>query len=250
MHKSRSLLFLLLSCLGCGAVDDAPADDESSIQGGHTDADDPAVGLVWLQGGGFCSGVLITPSVVLTAGHCVSAGPIEAFFTGAGKATTAIGPEPAGGVVRHFVAAQLPHPSYSPYGGCPNQTFDVGLVRLASPIKSIRPLLRTTRAPSTSRLCRVVGYGVHNSDATHATIEQKRAGSVYVQSVGDTWISVLANTAISDHGDSGGPLLCDNHVAGVTSCGTDGSYPNHKLTFYARTDDIGEWIDSVIAGWK
>ena len=39
MHKSFSLL-LGLWLIGCGAVDDAPASDESSIQGGHADSDD------------------------------------------------------------------------------------------------------------------------------------------------------------------------------------------------------------------
>src|SRR5438132_3294582 len=107
MHKTVSL-FLGLWCIGCGAIDELPAADESSIQGGHADSDDPAVGLVWLEGGGFCSGVLISPSVVLTAGHCV-AERIEGFYTGAGKKTATLTPEPSGGVTRHAVVAQLAH---------------------------------------------------------------------------------------------------------------------------------------------
>ena len=245
----RMMLAFALAISGCGAVDEAANTDESSIQGGHVDSADPAVGLVWFQGGGFCSGTLIAPDVVLTAGHCV-ADPVEGFYTGAGKRVAAVGEDPASGMTRHAVAAQLAHPSYSPLGGCPNQTFDVGLIRLEKPLTTVKPLPRASAAPAYSSACRIVGYGVHNTDANDETFEQKRGANVWVKAVGQSWIDLLWKTGIADHGDSGGPLLCNEQIAAVTSCGVDGVYPDHREAYYARTDDIGKWIDSTVKSWK
>jgi secreted trypsin-like serine protease len=244
--RALALLFFLA---GCGAVEGMSTGDESSIQGGHSDSDDPAVGMLWLEGGGFCSGVLIAPSVVLTAGHCV-AHPVEGFYTGAGKRTAPVGSEPADSLVRHAVADQAAHPSYSPWGGCPNQTFDVGVVRLAHPIPKVHPAARAVSPPNIGRSCRIVGYGMHNGGAEHITFEQKRDANVRVLASGTTWLSVQWKNGISDHGDSGGPLLCGDKIAGVTSCGTDGSYPDHRSSYYARVDNIDDWLDRVIQAWK
>jgi hypothetical protein len=241
----------LLICVFTFGCDNArPSDDdEASIQGGHVDKDDPAVGMIWFQGGGYCSGTLIAPDVVLTAAHCVQ-NPIDGFYTGAGEKTDPITVTPANGLTKHAVAAQLAHPSYSPWGGCPNQTFDVGLVRLQKPIKEVTPMVRATAAPPFSKACRIVGYGVHNQDGPSASYEQKRGANVWIKSSGPSYLEVLWKSGISDHGDSGGPLLCDEKIAGVTSCGTDGTYPDHRSTYYARVDDVGKWIDATVAKWK
>src|SRR5437764_683576 len=96
--RNPSLLFSLLLTAGCGAptADDASTDaeaaavDPAGIQGGAVDAGDPAVGLVWIRGGGFCSGALIAPDLVLTAGHCVEQ-EVAGFYTGTGSGALTVG---------------------------------------------------------------------------------------------------------------------------------------------------------------
>ena len=244
----RNAIWLLVLVGGCGGDGEIDAPVEQTLQGGPRDAHDPAVGLVWLEGGGFCSGSLIAPDVVLTAGHCVVP-TVASFYTGGGEAATQVGALPVGKLVEHAVIDQVAHPSYSSAGGCPNSTFDVGLLRLAHPIKNIRPLALGANAPRLGAVCRAIGYGVHNQGA-QATVEQKRRASETVKSVDETSVLVAAKTGIVDHGDSGGPLVCNARIVGTTSCGTDGAYPEHHEAYYARTDTIRDWIDSTVAGWR
>ncbi len=248
---NRHWKWILCAALaGCGGA--APLDnnvDETAIQGGAVDANDPAVGLVWLSGGGFCSGVLIAPDVVLTAGHCAIE-PIEAFYTGEGKRATTVGVEPESGLKKHDVADQAPYPGYDINAGCPNPTIDVGLVRLAKPLTSVKPLALAAAPPKKGAVCRVVGYGIHDDAKGNETFEQKRRADVSVVQLDAAAVLVDWKTGISDHGDSGGPLLCGGKIVGDTSCGTDGSFPDHERTWYARTDAAAKWIASTVAAWK
>ena len=71
----------------CGSGPTDASDD--AIQGGRRDPRHAAVGLVWMRGGGLCSGALVAPDVVLTAGHCVTQ-PIEGFYLGRGAALASV----------------------------------------------------------------------------------------------------------------------------------------------------------------
>ena len=248
--RLRSLLFVvvgaMVGCSGSSPSED-PASSDDAIQGGTTDTKHPGVGLVWFQGGGFCSGTLISPSVVLTAGHCVQ-DPIEGFFTGNGKATANLGAEPVTGMVKHAVDKMIAHPSYSSGGGCPNSTFDIGLIHLATPITTITPTAIATAAPAAGATCEAVGFGTFTKGGTD-TYERKRHGTEIVQATAASSIQVKFGTAIADHGDSGGPLLCGSVVSGATSCHTDGNYPQHQVEYYGRVDAASAWIKQTVQAW-
>jgi secreted trypsin-like serine protease len=237
----RPLILCSLLVCGCGSPSSDPS-SEDAIQGGSKDARDPAVGLVWFDGGGFCSGSLIAPNVVLTAGHCVEQ-TVAAFYTGPGKATQDVGPLPVGKLSKHAVVDQLAHPSYSSSNQCPNPSFDVALLRLESAIANVKPLALAAAPPKRNATCRAVGYGVHDSGSVE-TVEQKRRATETVETHDGTSVLVKAKSGIVDHGDSGGPLLCGARIAGVTSCG------DSMEAFYARTDSIRDWIESTVASWQ
>jgi hypothetical protein len=82
------------------------------------------------------------------------------------------------------------------------------------------------------------------------TVEQRRSATERVVAVEPSAVHVVRGSGVADHGDSGGPLLCGGHIAGATSCGTDGSGPLHREVYYARTDHLGPWLQQTIALWR
>jgi hypothetical protein len=250
MMASGMMAMAMLTAAGCGVAgdEDPVASEAAAIQGGKKDAGDHAVGLVWLRGGGFCSGTLVAPDVVLTAGHCVEE-PVAAFYTGAGDGAAEVGRLPAGGFVEHRVIAQVAHPSYRSLDQCPNPTFDVGLLRLAAPVHGAKPLALAAQPPPKGATCRAVGYGVHNQ-GDKEIVEQRRSATEEVLAVERAAVHLRWKSGVADHGDSGGPLLCGGHIVGVTSCGTDGAYPDHREVYDARVDRIADWIQQTAAAWK
>src|SRR5437868_6837413 len=76
--------------VGCASSGgDAPVvETGESILGGKVDHGHAAVGVVvdnFLHG--FCTGTLIAPDIVLTAGHCVRPMVKKTFYLGSGRAT-------------------------------------------------------------------------------------------------------------------------------------------------------------------
>jgi hypothetical protein len=241
MHMPRLAVLLVAAFAACDGAPDA-GDEEQTIQGGKSDKSDPAVGLVWFRGGGFCSGALIAPSLVLTAGHCVQ-DPIEGFYTGHGRSTRHLDARPPSTMVRHEVASAEGHPSYRNANACPNPTFDVGLVQLARPIDSIQPIALGRSAPSIDETCETIGFGAHGAPG-HESYEAKRSATERVLAAGRTWLRVEAGTGIADHGDSGGPLVCGGRIVGVTSCHDDSV--DHSVEYDARADLSDRFIAQAL----
>src|SRR5882762_9310262 len=83
------MAFSALALGGCASADgtDGAGEDvqqtSGAIQGGAADSAHPEVGIIYTTDDSFCSGTLIAPTVVLTAGHCV--GNVEGFYLGAGE---------------------------------------------------------------------------------------------------------------------------------------------------------------------
>jgi hypothetical protein len=104
----------------------------------------PYVGtLLFVQNGdGFfsCTGTLISPTVMLTAGHCVEGGGVENEVTYVRFTEQALQGIENYETTQDWLDAEwieaadvIPHPQFDDFGAFPN-TFDVGLVILSEPV--------------------------------------------------------------------------------------------------------------------
>lgn len=159
----------------------APA---AAITWGAPDGEDHpnVVALLFVQNGvGFfsCSGTLLTPYVVLTAGHCTEgAGQVNSvtYVRNVSSVDAAFAAERPGypsttaWLNATWVRGQaVPHPQYDDYAQFPD-TFDIGLVLLEQPITVAQygmlptlrqfEFLRKSRGSIQDRQARIVGYGL------------------------------------------------------------------------------------------
>jgi trypsin len=206
----------------------------------------PAVSeLAILNGDGSvvgCSGTLVSPSVVMTAGHCVASNPLAAaavFF-------------PGGDVrLQYNVVAYVIHPDYAAF----QPPADLALLLLESPVSGVTPLPLAAKTPRAGKRGIIVGYGqdeTGNSGLKElGTVKLKKcprrfapAGIVPGQLARSLCWRPTRHGQDTCQGDSGGPLLFKTAVAGVTS----GGYPDCPGTLSWDTNVVPflSWIQSYL----
>lgn len=287
-HAPTLRLAFLVPCLStaaCSAAESggpgASVTDSPEIQGGTDWGGDYAVGMLKIGTSGVCTGTLIAPNIVLTAGHCVDTlEPVTGFYLGRGAKMFAQGDDIPEGVPEGMEFFEVEGTALRPgfdlddavaAHRCPMPEGDIALVKLKTnattggsrkfpprPYQATDPTT-TSRPLAVGQRCWIVGYGRHDEgtgSGQKTSVMEKRTAAVIVKKIDEHGILVEraddSTGGISDTGDSGGPLLCfvpGETVVGVTSCHTDGTYPNHHQTWYARVDRAAEFVGSSLASF-
>ena len=252
MAVVSALIVGLVSLLGGTAL---------AITNGQPDGDShPYVCVVVMfdESGNFigsASGILISPTVVLTAGHVTEEGP-HAFVTFASEITP-------GDLSGYIYGVPYTHPEYQlgARPGLPNfLTHDVGVIELNTPVIMAEygalPEEGVVDSLAAKTDLDLVGYGYNYRERPSQNWifygARYYALSKLIPSkhkISDEFIKITANPAQgkggTSFGDSGGPVLLGgtNVVLGLTSFVTN--YNCAGVGYAARVDtaDVLEWVN-------
>lgn len=242
----RNQLVLVLA-LALGSASAFAGTPDHPVVGGSTVAIGayPDVALV-VAPMALCSGTLIAPDVVLTAGHCIDTHPTEVLL-GSVDYT-----KPGGEAIR--VKSATAYPSWE-------TEFDVGVLVLdhAAAAKP-RPIASacTAKDLEPGNAVTVVGFGLTDAAGTGQNTKLHQAKLAVVDPACTSDLACNSKVAPNGEfvaggdgvdacfGDSGGPIYLDDALIGVVSRGLGTSAePCGGGGVYVRADRVVSWIEST-----
>jgi Trypsin len=262
MIRKSTLVALAVALAAVALVAASPA---LAITGGSPDTVHKSVGVVRFttaEGRFRCSGTLIAPSVVLTAGHCTE-GPATNVFVSFDDALQpdplqpGISPAERAAREAHYITGTAhPDPGWTGKLSISKQ-HDQGVVVLSAPAASKWPGITPAPLPPVGFLDRnqgelknatftLVGYGVDIGDKkAQVVVQERRSTTSFLKNVQNEVVVFQINGNDSKagggscFGDSGGPVFLDGFVLGDASyvnsftCNATGSYQRDD-TAYSR----------------
>ncbi|HEY5939074.1 MAG TPA: trypsin-like serine protease [Kofleriaceae bacterium] len=208
---------------------------------------------VAVLGQGSCTGTLIAPDVVLTAGHCADAQPTQVKANTTDYAGT--------GGTTATVKSITAYPNWE-------TTYDVAVIVLNTPIVGVTPrpvgVGCTFTNFANAMQVHLVGFGSTDLSGEGANTRLNEitvpitdkdcantaAGCVAAIAPGGEFIAG-GNNKDSCNGDSGGPVYLDTPngpvVIGAVSRGMDGAATScGEGGIYVRTDKVVQWIEQTV----
>jgi hypothetical protein len=251
-HRGHRDLRLLTAaaglCVACGGGDARPTEgaaasaSEAITNGTPTTGD---LGVAALVEGGtlVCTATLVSPRVLLTAGHCLADGAMpDAFFGSA--------PQGGTGTTIQIIATRV-----DPAFDASSLTNDIAMALLADDAPAGATPWPLPPGPlgasSVGMPLRIVGFGQTGPGDTSPP--QKRTGAASLGMLSATQFALMPSPSQTCEGDSGGPAFATiggvEVVVGVTSSG--GAQCNQGATdtrVDAYASFVTPWLAATAAG--